>query len=277
MKRLLKIEWKKLVKYKAARRFTLLYFLLLVAIGLTLAFYKPEVGGIKLNFKMIGAFNFPDVWKNIAYAVAIAKIFIAVIIIMNVTSEYSNKTLKQNLIDGMTKKDFLLSKVLTNQIFAAISTVFVFLIALSLGLKYSTSTESIFTGVDFILAYFLKMSLFFSLALFLSFLLKRSTFAFLGVVVLWFGEIFLRIVEHFTRSGFSGEEAQAKVMMLTDYLPLNVSSSLIPFPKLNLAGFIMGQSAFTFESLEWRYVFVSILYIALFTYGSYLLLKKRDL
>lgn len=56
-------------------------------------------------------------------------------------NEYSNKTLKQNLIDGLSKKEFVMSKFLTVVMFSGISTVFIFVVSLVLGLIYSDFTE----------------------------------------------------------------------------------------------------------------------------------------
>jgi hypothetical protein len=41
-------------------------------------------------------------------------------------NEYSYGTLKQNLIDGMSKKEFIQSQILTVLLFASVSTAFVF-------------------------------------------------------------------------------------------------------------------------------------------------------
>src|SRR5690606_27867356 len=147
MLRLLKIEWNKIYYYKTTRIFTLISFGMLIAVGIILAFIKPEIGGMKLDIAQLGMFDFPEVWQTITYLVAIAKIFIAVIIITNVTNEYSNRTLKQNLIDGLSKKEFLTSKFFTNVIFATLSTIFVFGIALILGLVFSSNKENIFKGI----------------------------------------------------------------------------------------------------------------------------------
>ena len=167
MKRLLNIEWNKIFYYKSARIFTILYFLMLAAVGVVLAYIKPEIGGIELDIAQLGFFNFPDIWQNIAYVVAIGKIFLGVIVIMNVTNEFSNGTLKQNLIDGLSKKEFLQSKLLTNFIFAAVSTLFVFAISLILGFVFSNSQDAVFRGVEFIGAYFIKLAFFFSFCLFM--------------------------------------------------------------------------------------------------------------
>src|SRR5690606_39853747 len=69
------------------------------------------------------------------------KLFLAIVIVSMMSNEYSNKTIKQNLIDGLSKKEFILSKVLTVISLALISTVFVFVVSLVLGLVYSDYNE----------------------------------------------------------------------------------------------------------------------------------------
>jgi ABC-type transport system involved in multi-copper enzyme maturation permease subunit len=95
-----------------------------------------------------------------------------------IANEYSYGTLKQNLIDGMSKKEFLLSKVYTILVFSFVSTTLVFVISLILGLKYSSFTEIgiIFSDLEYLFAYFLKHVAFFSFCLFLALLIKRSAF-----------------------------------------------------------------------------------------------------
>ncbi|MNX90047.1 ABC-2 family transporter protein [compost metagenome] len=57
---------------------------------------------------------------------AILKFFLAVVIVSMMANEYTYGTLKQNLIDGLSKKEFIQSKVITVVLFALVSTIFVF-------------------------------------------------------------------------------------------------------------------------------------------------------
>lgn len=279
MLRLLKIEWNKIYYYKTARVFTLIYFVMLVVAGIILAFIKPTIGGMKLDIAKLGMFNFPEVWQNITWLVAIGKIFIAVIIITNITNEYSNRTLKQNLIDGLSKKEFLTSKVLSNLVFATLSTFFVFAIALILGLVFSQTPEMTFKGIEFIGSYFLKLNLFFTICLFLSLLLRKSAFAFLGLIVLWMVEGAISTAEVGIKMWMAGgfENIDPYGFYLSNYLPLNVSSKLIDFPKINIEGFVVGGSIFKYTTIDWTFVVAALIYITIFLFFSFRLLKKRDL
>lgn len=279
MMKLLKIEWNKIFYYKATRTFTIIYFVLLIAAGFILANIKPTIGGVKVNIVKMGMFEFPIVWQNLTYLISILKIFIGVIIITNVTAEYTNSTLKQNLIDGLSKKEFLASKLLTNLIFAFLSTLFVFGIALGLGLAFSKNQENIFQGIQFVAVYFLKLNLFFSICLFLSILLKRTAFAFLGLIVLWMGEGLISAGEVIIKAmmGDGLKNINPYDFYLTNYLPLNTSSKLIDFPDINTEGFFIGGSIFNYSTVNPSFVVAAIVYFVIFSWFSYRILKKRDL
>lgn len=252
---------------------------MLVIVGVILSVIKPNIGGMKLDIAKLGMFNFPEVWQNITYLVAIGKIFIAVIIITNITNEYSNRTLKQNLIDGLSKKEFLTSKVLTNLMFAILSTIFVFGIALVLGLIFSENREFTFKGLEYIGTYFLKLNLFFSICLFLSLLLRKSAFAFLGLIVLWMVEGAISTAEVLIKAWIGGgfEKIDPYGFYVSNYLPLNVSSKLIDFPTMKVEGFVMGGSIFQYTTIDWTFVAAAFIYIVIFLFLSFRLLKKRDL
>ena len=279
MKRLFKIEWNKIYFYKTTRIFTMIYLLMLLTIGVVLALINPTIGGVKLDIAKLGTFNFPDVWKNMTYIAAIAKIFIGVIVITNVTNEYANRTIKQNFIDGLSKKEFLKSKIMTNELFAVISTIFVFMVCLVLGLIFSDTTEDIWHGMVFIGAYFIKLSLFFSICLFLAILLKKTAFAFLGLIVLWIGEGIISTVEVSIKAAQAGgfDKVDGTGFFIANYLPLGTSSNLIAFPQIDIQSFVMGGTIFNYKTLDWSFVGTAAVYIVLFTFFSYRILKKRDL
>lgn len=268
MNRLLAIEWNKLFYNKTTRNFTIIYFLILIVGGVIFSTIKPSVGNMKLNLAQLGVFNFPAVWQNVAYVLAVAKIFLAVIIISNITIEFENSTLKQNLIDGFTKKEFLFSKTLSNVVLATISTFFVLIIALVLGLIFSNTESAFYHGIIYVASYFFKIILFFTLCTTLAIFLKKTAYAFLGLFVYWIFEGMLKIFDDFVI------DASFK---FSDYLPLAVSGKLVPFPEFNLESFIMTNGAFSISPIQWSYFVVALVYIVLLTFISYIILKRRDL
>lgn len=280
MLRLIKIEWNKIYYYKTARIFTILYFVMLIILGSVLAVIKPQIGGVKINLAKLGMFEFPVIWQNLTYLFAIAKIFLAVIIITNVTNEYSNGTLKQNLIDGLGKDEFLKSKILTSTVFALFSSIFVFLIIFILGQFVFPSEPTFYHGIEYLPVYFLKLLLFFSICLFFSIFLRKSAFALLGVVVWWMIEKALGVVEFFwkaMRQNWKFENIDPNGFWVTEYLPLNACSNLIKLPDFNPLNFETGKPVFILVEINWSFILISILYLVIFLFLSYRLLKKRDL
>ena len=138
MKRLFLIEFEKLRANRSSRILIGAYFILLTSIAL-IAAIKFDVGPIKFHLAEQGIFNFPYIWHFNAYIGAWFKIFLAVVIVSMTANEYSNKTIKQNLIDGLSKREFLHSKWVMIFSLAAISALFIFVVSLILGLIYSVS------------------------------------------------------------------------------------------------------------------------------------------
>lgn len=159
MLRLLSIEFHKLKHNTASKVLIIIYFGLLVSIALVAAVKIPFFGKT-IHLAEQGIFNFPYIWHFNTYIAATLKFFLLLVIVSMMANEYSNKTLKQNLIDGLSKKQFILSKFYTVIFFAAISTIFVFIVSLVLGLIYSDYNEfSIITSdLEYLVAFFCETS-----------------------------------------------------------------------------------------------------------------------
>ena len=195
MFRLLTIEYHKLKYNKASKILTLIYFGLLTCIAL-IAAIKFDVGPIKFHLAEIGIFNFPYIWHFNTYIASLLKFFLLLVIVSMIANEYSYKTLKQNLIDGLSKKEFILSKFYMVVVFALISTLFVFAVSLTLGLYYSDYTEFVIitSGLQYLFAFFIKLVGFFFMGLFFGILVKRSAFV-VGAMVVWFFlKVFLKVI-----------------------------------------------------------------------------------
>ena len=278
MKRLLSIELQKIWKNKASRVLTLAYFILLTFIAL-IASIKFDLGVFKFHLAEMGIFNFPFIWHFNTYIAAILKLFLAIVIVSMMANEYSYGTLKQNLIDGMSKKEFIQSKFLTVILFATVSTLFVFIMSVILGFSYSSYTEFsiVFSDLKYILAYFVKLIGFFSFCLFLGILVKRSAFA-LGFLLVW--NIIEGIINGvLTFKVFPNSNMAASI---TQFLPLQSMSNLIvePFSRLSVVKNLGTQIGLD-NTKEYNVSLLSICIVLFWTitfiFLSYRLLKNRDL
>ena len=283
MLRLLDIEFHKLKHNRASRVLSIIYFALLTSIAL-IAAIKFDIGPVQFHLADQGIFNFPYIWHFNTFMAAIFKFFLLLVIVSMMANEYSNKTLKQNLIDGLSKKEFILSKFYTVLAFAAISTIFVFVVSLILGYTYSDYNEFaiVFSDLEYLFAFFLKLVGFFSFGLFMGILVKRSAFAVGGILVWFFAESIFKgfLFWKFKDSDFG--DIGDKVNQFMQFLPLESMANLIkePFTRLNAVQSVakqVGEDLSKDFSVQYADVIIVSAWTFIFIYLSYRLLKKRDL
>ncbi len=281
MLRLLTIEFHKLKYNRASKVLSLIYFGLLTSIAL-IAAIKFDIGPVKFHLADAGIFNFPYIWHFNTYMAAILKFFLLLVIVSMMANEYSYKTLKQNLIDGLSKKEFILSKFYTVFAFALISTIFVFVVSLILGLIYSDYNELaiIVSDLEYLFAFFIKLVGFFSMGLFFGILVKRSAFA-VGAIVVWL--ILESMFKGYLFWNFqSAENTSEKVDAIMQFFPLEAMANLIkePFSRLGAVKSVANQIGETFTksyAVDFGTILIVSIWTFIFIYLSYALLKKRDL
>jgi len=207
-------------------------------------------------------FDFIDIWQNLGWLATIFKWVPAFMIIISVTLEYSQKTIKQNIIDGLSKKEFLLSKLSMVVFFSVGSAVLLFLLGLFLGLLYSPvkGFSYIIQNLEFVAAYGLEVFVFLCMALFAAFLIQRS-----GVTIILF-LLYTACIEPIL-TAFLHYKYEWEVW----YFPVEAINRIIrvPFQKYALS--------FVYDHVLIQDVIVSVGWSIIFIAMSYLLLRKRDL
>ncbi|WP_103070699.1 ABC transporter permease [Aquimarina sediminis] len=278
MLRLLNIEFQKLRYNKAAKVISITYFVLITFIAL-IASIEFNFAGVKFRIADQGIFNFPYIWHFNTYIASWSKLFLAIVIVSMMANEYSHRTLKQNLIDGLSKKEFIASKFLTVGVFALISTLFLFIVSLILGISFSDYNEFsiIVSDLEYILAYFIKLIGFFAFCMFLGIFVKRSAFA-LGFLFIWW--IIENIVYALLKFKlFKGTEIADQIVQ---FFPLESMNNLInePFTRLNFIQSAANQLGESFQkdyAVHWYEIVIVLVWTVIFLNLSYRLLKKRDL
>ena len=275
MLRLLNIEFHKLKHNRASRVLTIIYFVLLTSIAL-IAAIKFDIGPVKFHLAEQGIFNFPYIWHFNTFMASIFKFFLLLVIVSMMANEYSNRTLKQNLIDGLSKKEFILSKFYTVILLALISTLFVFIVSIVLGYSYSDFNEFsiVTTDLEYLFAFFVKLVGFFSFGLFLGILVKRSAFA-VGAMLVWV------MIEGFAK-GMLYWKFRPNVDDVMQFFPIEAMANLIkePFTRLSAVKTVAKQVGedlskdFSVQPLD---LIIVAVWTTIFIYFSYKLLKKRDL
>jgi ABC-2 type transport system permease protein len=267
MLHLLKIDLKKMTSYRTFWIVCGLYFLTLgfgAASGMEFLKWLASLFddfGQKLNIDRIPLYHFPDVWMNLIWFGGLLKVVIAIMVVISITNEFTYRTLRQNVIDGLSRPEFLISKILTNLMLSLMSVAMIFVIGLVTGMIYSPSVEikRMITDLEFFLAYFLEIFFFLSYALMLGILVQRSG---LTIILLLLSQMIESII----------------TANIDDYVP-----ALIPFFPMrsiwNLIDFPLPRYAF--QEIRDYLTLVSVLTVVAWTcafnYFSYLKLKRSDI
>jgi len=275
MVRLLQLELQKLLLNRTSK--------VLIFISFILPFTVLILSSIKINFfgfftlelGELGIYNFPIIWHITTFFAAQFKFFFAIVVVSMIGNEYSNKTIKQNLIDGLSKKEFILSKFYTIVFFSFVATLLLTLISLLIGLYYSSYNEIgiILSETEYLLGYFVKLVGFFSFCLFLGMLAKRSAFAlaflFVDFILEW---VIFGLIAWQAKSTEVAERIQ-------NFFPIKSMYNLIkqPFQRVAMSKFPDKESLAYDYAVHWYEIVIVLAWTALFVFLSYRLLKKRDL
>jgi ABC-2 type transport system permease protein len=267
MLHLLQIDLKKLTNYRTFWVVCGLYFFTLAFVTASgMEFLKwlasfVEGFGQKINIDRIPLYHFPDVWQNLVYISGFFKIVLAIMVVISITNEYQYRTIRQNIIDGMSRWEFLKSKILTNVLFSLMSVSMIFVIALVTGMIYSPELNmaAIFSDLEFFPAYFLEIFAFLSYALMLGIFVQRSGLTIILLLLSHMIEAIIKVNIH------------DPVRWLRDIFPMQSISNLVSLPFARYAF----QEIQDYVALT--AVLIALVWTFLFNYFAYLRLKKSDI
>jgi ABC-type transport system involved in multi-copper enzyme maturation permease subunit len=180
--------------------------------------------------------------------------------ILVITNEYNYKTHRQNIIDGLTRRQFVVAKILFGLVIALLTTISCFLIAIYFGSDYSGSIS--FNGIEYIGYSFIQTLCYLFLAMILAVLMRRSGLAM--AVFFLYGLVFEQLL---------GGLLDYKI--LSDgttrfYFPLESSDVLIP---ITFGNDIIYKGAPSQTTL----LIVCLAYISLFIFLSLRKFQTDDL
>ena len=213
-------------------------------------------------------FAFPDVWAIAVYSSSYFNVMMGVLAVMVISNEYSFKTLRQHVIDGLSIKKAIFGKFLVLLTFSLIITTYTFLTGLLFGLFETTSDVPFFEGIESIALYFIQTLCYFSFAFFIAVLVKKTAVSITLFILSFITETIIGIT--ISIGGFQ---------TLYAYMPLNAFSKLTPFPILKemiAAGNARSGNVPVILDTPIN-VAVCLAYMVLFFLVAYFTLKRRDL
>ena len=270
MIRLFYIEWIKIRKYRAFQVLAGLYFLIVVVLSsggmLFLQYLKNKgVDFEGIDPTILPIYQFPYLWHHIVFVAARLKIILAFLVILSITNEIGYKTLRQNIIDGLTRVEFMVSKLSMIFVLSLVNTLLIFIIGLVTGLIYSSdrSLDAIFSNMDYLAAFFMNVFSFLVFALLIALLIRRT-----GVVIIFLG-MYTVIIEPIITTIFANAPLPPIYAKLVPFFPRQAITNLIPnpFPQYILREMQVGIS---FSSVA-----IASVELVLFIGLIYLLLRRR--
>jgi ABC-2 type transport system permease protein len=265
MKALLGIEWLKIKRYRTFWVLGGLFLLLLPLLNYEIANGFMKIGNSGKNGINIlsSAYSFPQVWGNLGFWGSYFIIFLAILVIILTTNEYSFRTNRQNVIDGWSRLQFFHAKILLVVALSVIATLYLFLLGLLFGGITSGSLGSVFDEFCQV-GYFFLLSLdYLGFALLIAIWIKRSGLA-IGLFLLYsmmIETMAVKIINHYIDMPYG------------NLMPLQASDELLPFPLLQIAkGLIPMGGTLSMTT----YVFTAMAWCAVYYLAGRIILMKRD-
>ncbi len=261
MTHLLKIEWLKLKKYTAFKVMALFFIVGVFAANYIVFIINKNIvsnintGGL-ISFS---PYNFENTWQTSSYITGLILLLPSLLLIVLFTNEYTYKTHRQNIIDGISRSQFISVKMMLGLLFAFCASIIVFINAVIFG--FASGTDFSFSGIGYLGYFFLKALSYNMVAILFSVLVKRTGFA-IGVFFIYLGaeNLISQYLTLFLSVKIKNNNG-VDVGNLGDYLPMNAADGLLTFPKNTITN--MATSIFPTD-FTWVVLAFTIAYLFLF-------------
>jgi ABC-type transport system involved in multi-copper enzyme maturation permease subunit len=257
MTSLLRIELRKLLPYST------FWVLLLLQCSLLFIFFYAR-GHILINGKMAGdeLYQFPKLWMHLTYISSFLNLIPGILLIILVSDEYTFRTLRQQVIDGFSRANVVQSKYTVILLLAILLAAYVLLLGLGFGLYYGKDTEgtSMFTDAQYVFYYLVQLVGYMTLAMLVAFLVRKTG---LGIMVFMAYSLVIERLIHWQTPD-----------SIDKYFPMKALAALTPSPHAEMEQLMLG---ITDVLTPMQALVPAILYIILFCFLSYQLLRSRDL
>lgn len=266
MKKLLEIEYIKLKNLSSLKVILAIYVIMVPLVMYFLSdFYMSFIHPIIPILKDL--WGFPTVWNFTTYSSSYFNLLMGITVVIIVCNEYNFKTFKQNIIDGLSPKEVIVSKFLVVFGLSTVVTIYTALLSIVLGV-INSGASAFFEESYHILIYYLQTLCYFSFAFFFAVLVRKTALSIILFIVSFIAEAILGV--------FVSLVATKELYL---YFPLNAFSKLTPNPLMEeLNKMAAQQSGQTEPSLPmWLNIIICLVYMSLFFFVAYKVLKKRDL
>ena len=230
MLRMIQLEF---LKLRNTRFFWVLlsfFLLFLLSVPVGSKYFLDYLGSIGEDITDLGIsaselplFDFVDIWQNLTWVYSNFSIFLGFIVVISVCNEFSYGTVKQNIIDGLSRREFLWSKLGFILAISAIASMAALCVGIIMGLLWSPVQGVAFMtkNLAFIPAYFLHLVAFQVFCLLVALLIRRSGMVLATMI------FYIYVIEPIANAII---RYKYEMEWLADLLPMKMIGNVIPFP-----------------------------------------------
>lgn len=267
MLRLIKLEWSKFRK-NTTIILLMTFFLLFFPCCLYFGKFLKNIENLPIK---VDIFQAPHIWEYLGYAGNwMVFFFLGVLIIYTVSIEVTNKTMRQSIINGLSRQEFLLSKVLNILIVSTFVTLIYSVLCFGFG-WYNTAEPTISKILDnewAIPRFFLMATSYMTFAMFIAFQMRKA-----GIAV-FFYLTYVIIIEPLLRRMTQDTIFNNKIV---NFFPMNATEDLMPLSLMKMAeDFSQSQDFDIFLSYT-ESAIAAIIYIGIFLSITYYSFLRRDI
>lgn len=267
MIKLLQIEYMKVKNYGTFWAILGIYAALVPLTYIGVAQFSGGGGLIPSESRL---FSFPSIWHYYTWIASCWNMLLGVLVVILVCNEYSFKTERQSVINGLSRRDVIFSKFIFIVVLAAAIAVYTFIIASIIGLIYS-GPYNFGPKLYFVVIYFVQTIGYFAFAFLLAVLMKRPALCIIIYVIVLTIDIFLyddNLLSHHAQ-----------------YVPTITVAELTPSPFYSTQMAMMKadamQRGIKFEEPpnmnQLTRSILAFIYIAIMIFVGYFVVKRRDL
>jgi hypothetical protein len=271
MRYLLELEWKKFKHYRTFKVMAILFLILLPSTVFVAKAFFINAGAPPEFVNTDSMTKFPSIWRYLAYGGNwVAFFFLGFIGVISITMEFSNKTLRQNIINGITRNEFFLGKLLFILAVSLLATLYFALSGFLIGAIYTDTLyyTKLIAETSYIPRFFLLCLGYMSFGFFLGVLIRRTGLAlFIYLVYIIFLEPAIRWALHY--KFFPNKSIH--------FYPLNAIEDLAPIPVLDIVDKLTKENDFSLLLSTTETVITSIVFIGIFIFVAHRRILRSDL
>ncbi|MEX0684892.1 MAG: hypothetical protein WD267_13300 [Balneolales bacterium] len=260
IRKLLLIEKTKLLNYSSFWIIMSLFSVLIVLSFMVAGSLGTlDVNGNSMNLPQLSIYEFPILWHYLTYIAGFLHYLPALLIILVVTNDIQYGLWRQNVADGLDRKELLWSKVLVITVISIFATILLVVLGLVYGLSHTHDVDLklVIESAEFLVGYFVQLFAYMVIALLFAVFIKSPAQAIVYLLV--YGIIVERLISLLLPEVFSF------------YLPMAAFSGIISNPYMNLMGMEVINTPFT------NILFVSLAWIVVILVGLYAYIRSQDI